>query len=358
MRQNLKWAKLPEAGPRVETVSTVADLGQDAEDGARRATQLNDDARWQFLLAEDTLNTARQTLNRVAAGQSVDYVAPTRSAPVVITPAYRPSRSAIGFVALAAVTAAVTAVIFAMSPDVTASTHPAVALVEEPTLATATSSVTGRPPELDLGAQDLGASIYAARFAKVSTAEKKCLARAIYYEARGEGLDGQIAVAQVVLNRARSAKWADSICGVIQQGAVRGEKCQFSFACNSHISEPNGELWEQAQAFAEQAVSGQAWLRELMEATHYHTVNVAPVWRLNLTEIGLIGTHIFYREPDGLREAHGAKAITGVEELRSPASVAARAKSVAANADKGAKSRSAAAKKSGDDDWAARMFRP
>jgi hypothetical protein len=352
MRLKLKRAVQPEAGVRAETASPVVDLGQHAEDGARRAAQLNDDARWQFLLAEDTLNTARQTLNRVSTGQPLDYVVPAVPAPVIVTPAYRPSRSAIGFVALAALTAAVTAVIFALSPDVTAPSHAAATLVEVPSLDAPISSVTGGPP-----VQDLGASIYAARFAKVSAAEKQCLARAIYYEARGEGLDGQIAVAQVVLNRARSSKWADTICGVIQQGAVRGEKCQFSFACNSHISEPTGELWEQAQAFAEQAVTGHAWLRELMDATHYHTVNVAPVWRLNLTEIGPIGSHIFYRENDGLREAHGAKAITGVEELRSPAGAAARAKSATSNADKSAKPRAAAAKKS-DDDWAVRMFRP
>jgi spore germination cell wall hydrolase CwlJ-like protein len=150
---------------------------------------------------------------------------------------------------------------------------------------------------------DLGRTIYAAQFASAPAHERKCLARALYYEARGESYEGQVAVAQVIMNRVRMTGWPDSICGVVNQGIDRGEKCQFSFACHVSAIEPAGELWDSAKDLAADAIAGRAWLREAMDATHYHTVNVAPVWRLGLTPIRTIGKHTFYREQDGLAKA-------------------------------------------------------
>ena len=177
-----------------------------------------------------------------------------------------------------------------------------------PRISSGVSSISATASKVETGSiskgdeqDDLGRSIYAERFAKASAAERMCLARAVYYEARGEAMDGQIAVAQTVLNRARSKHWPNTICGVVNQGVERGEKCQFSFACFKHLSEPGGETWEQAQLVAEQALAGQAWLRELIEATHYHATGVAPVWRSGLSEIKTIGTHVFYRDGDGLK---------------------------------------------------------
>ena len=147
---------------------------------------------------------------------------------------------------------------------------------------------------------DFGARIYG-RFAAAPAREIACLARAIYYEARGEGYDGKVAVAQVVLNRARSQKWPPTICGVVHQGEARGEKCQFSYVCFDHLSQPSGELWDEAQTIAELATTGRVYLRELEHATHYHTMAVKPVWRESLRTIATIGAHIFYTEPGGVR---------------------------------------------------------
>ncbi len=140
--------------------------------------------------------------------------------------------------------------------------------------------------------------LYAAEFARSDAASMRCLAEAIYYEARGEAYLGQVAVAQVVLNRARSGKWPRNICAVVNQGIARGEKCQFSYACRVTRTPPHGAMWDQAQEIAIDAVKGRVWLRELVEATHYHTTDVAPVWRQGLDGLGTFGMHVFYRTPE------------------------------------------------------------
>jgi Cell Wall Hydrolase len=214
---------------------------------------------------------------------------------------------------------------------------------------------------------DLGVTVYAAHFAKASAPERACLARALYYEARGEPYEGQVAVAQVILNRVRSKRWPDSICGVVNQGIERGEKCQFSFACHATATELTGESWDQAQALATEALAGRAWLRETMEATHYHTTSVAPVWRQNLTTIGTFGSHIFYRDPQATwtgasRYARSNGAIASVVAPKSLEALAnAKAerprqlvKSAPAVASPGPKSSTTSA----DSDWASRVFHP
>jgi Cell Wall Hydrolase len=145
---------------------------------------------------------------------------------------------------------------------------------------------------------DAVSRMYAAEFARSDTASVRCLAEAVYYEARGEPYIGQVAVAQVVLNRARSGKWHRNICAVISQGIERGEKCQFSYMCRTVRAAPAGPMWERAQEVAIDAVRGRVWLRELVEATHYHTTAVAPIWRQGLDGLGTFGSHIFYRTPE------------------------------------------------------------
>ena len=122
-----------------------------------------------------------------------------------------------------------------------------------------------------------------------------CLTKAVYFEARGESIEGQIAVAQVVMNRHRAAGAGATICQIVYMGADRGEKCQFSFACRGHTLPPaTSHLWLQAAWIAEDVAAGRAYLRELEQAQHYHTVAVKPVWRLSLRPVRRIGQHIFY----------------------------------------------------------------
>lgn len=129
-----------------------------------------------------------------------------------------------------------------------------------------------------------------------SAADMICLARAVYFEARGEPIEGQIAVAQVVMNRVRSS--GDGICAVVYKGQERAEKCQFSFACHAH-RQPSETVpaWTQAQWIAEDVATGRAFLRELDRAEHFHTIHVKPVWRHGLKIVRRIGLHVFYVAP-------------------------------------------------------------
>jgi hypothetical protein len=135
------------------------------------------------------------------------------------------------------------------------------------------------------------------RTAEAAIAERQCLAEAIYYEARSETLSGQIGVAEVVLNRVASRHYPNSICGVVYQGSHRSTGCQFTFTCDgSKVRRPNGEAWEKSEAVAAHVLMG---LNRSVagDATHYHTVDVNPVWNAGLVKIRKVGAHIFYRYP-------------------------------------------------------------
>jgi spore germination cell wall hydrolase CwlJ-like protein len=132
----------------------------------------------------------------------------------------------------------------------------------------------------------------------LSKADRMCLARAIYHEARGEPIEGQIAVAQVVLNRVKSKRWPKTVCGVVYEGQERGEKCQFSFACYDRKDIPDSsQLWHQAKWIADDVAAGRTALEDLGHATYYHTATVKPIWRQSLSVIRQIGRHIFYADP-------------------------------------------------------------
>lgn len=125
--------------------------------------------------------------------------------------------------------------------------------------------------------------------------ERECLANAIYFEARGESRRGQIAVAQVVLNRVRSPDYPDTICNVVYQNSHK-KGCQFSFACDG-IPDTITEkaAWARAQAIAEEFTSGRLLLTEVAGATHYHARYVSPKWAPEMQRLARIGQHIFYR---------------------------------------------------------------
>ncbi len=123
----------------------------------------------------------------------------------------------------------------------------------------------------------------------------ECLSAAVYYEARSEPLDGQRAVAQVVLNRVRNPAYPSSVCGVVYQGSERRTGCQFTFACDGSMAyrrEP--AAWETAQQVAQAALAGYVY-DPVGSATNYHADAIQPWWASSLTRVAAIGSQIFYK---------------------------------------------------------------
>jgi hypothetical protein len=133
--------------------------------------------------------------------------------------------------------------------------------------------------------------------------ELGCLAQAIYYEARGETVRGQVAVGEVVMNRVRSKHYPNTICGVVYQGWRRATGCQFTFTCDGSLdNRPTGRAWQRAEHIAAQVMMGHT--RSVVGAsTHYHTTAVSPRWRPMLVETVRLGEHIFYRLPSRSEKA-------------------------------------------------------
>ena len=150
-------------------------------------------------------------------------------------------------------------------------------------------------PELKYSAKWL-----ASRPAAKGNAEWRCLAEAIYFEARGESIKGQFAVAEVILNRVDSAEYPNTVCGVVNQGTGRKYACQFTYTCDGLkevIAEPRA--YTTVGKIAKLMVSGAP--RQLTKgATHYHTKAVNPRWARAFPRVATIGVHHFYRQPTRL----------------------------------------------------------
>ena len=136
--------------------------------------------------------------------------------------------------------------------------------------------------------------------AALNPRELDCLSQTIYYEARGEAYNGQVAVAEVVMNRVRSRAYPNSICAVVYQGSHRATGCQFTFTCDGSLNQrPRGRAWETSQRVAELVMKGHT--RPVTQrATHYHTNAINPVWSSGLVETSTIGSHVFYRFPNSV----------------------------------------------------------
>src|SRR6202142_783193 len=157
----------------------------------------------------------------------------------------------------------------------------------------------------------------------------KCLANAVYFEARGESVRGQIAVAQVVMNRVFSPFYPKDVCGVVYQNSHRHLACQFTFACDGIpdiVTEP--DAWARAQRIAHDMISGKLWMPDVAKATHYHAYWVHPDWVNEMKKIYKLGVHAFYRPltwGDGSDEptwgdAKATEAEAAKEEIESPVS--------------------------------------
>jgi len=129
--------------------------------------------------------------------------------------------------------------------------------------------------------------------------ERRCLAAGIYFEARGESVEGQLAVAEVILNRVKSGQYADTICGVVFQGASKLNRCQFSFACDGKSAKPRDMVaWRKATRLARYVMMGQPRDPLVGHATYYHAMSVNPDWAQHMVEVKKIGRHIFYKKSD------------------------------------------------------------
>jgi spore germination cell wall hydrolase CwlJ-like protein len=130
-----------------------------------------------------------------------------------------------------------------------------------------------------------------------------CLATAIYFEARGELTAGQIAVANVVMNRTADPRYPDTVCGVVKQGQTHKwaptvpirNRCHFSFYCDGkpELIE-NQPAYDKALAIANRVINGE--LLDITDgATHYHATRILPDWADSKTQTVTINNHVFYR---------------------------------------------------------------
>ncbi len=148
--------------------------------------------------------------------------------------------------------------------------------------------------EIDGCTAMLHSEIRSVKIGKRST-QWRCLTEALYFEARGENLVGQVAVAEVILNRFDSKSYPNSVCGVIQQGQNKRNGCQFSFICDGKVEHiGDRDAFEELGQVAWVMLQGKPRILT-GKATHYHSASVLPRWAKRLVRTARIGNHIFYR---------------------------------------------------------------
>jgi spore germination cell wall hydrolase CwlJ-like protein len=119
-----------------------------------------------------------------------------------------------------------------------------------------------------------------------------CLAKNIYYEARGEGEYGMYAVAQVTINRLKTGYWGNTVCKVVYA------RSQFSWTLDKELKKPHGESWAESLRIAHSVLNGEQ-VESLMTALFYHATYVNPRWRDRDAKIKQVGAHIFYAKALG-----------------------------------------------------------
>ncbi len=130
----------------------------------------------------------------------------------------------------------------------------------------------------------------------ISEESFRCLAQAVYFEARSEPFEGQVAVAYVILNRVKDRRYPNSICEVVFQNEKRRHSCQFSFACDGLSDNPyEMAAWNVARRVAGGTLKN-ASSDVTAHSTHYHAKYVNPRWAKSLQPTIQVGSHIFYRE--------------------------------------------------------------
>jgi len=138
--------------------------------------------------------------------------------------------------------------------------------------------------------------------AKADAVQGKCLAEAMYFEARSEGWRGMMAVGVVIKNRVADPGYPSDICSVVRQGKYwRGNpvkhKCQFSYYCDGRHERPaEKKAWQEASDIAGILMSTNLMVEGLEKATHYHSITVQPPWTVGLKRRRQIGDHVFYAQ--------------------------------------------------------------
>ena len=152
-------------------------------------------------------------------------------------------------------------------------------------------------------------SVDKAEVDKFRHTEATCLAKNMYYEARNQGLAGQLAVSLVVMNRVKDSRYPNTVCGVVEQGPTRESwkkngtyypirnRCQFSWFCDGKSDEPKEPTtYKRLLDLALVLVYDDIQIVDFTEgATHYHADYVFPAWRKSKTKTVEIADHIFYR---------------------------------------------------------------
>ena len=129
------------------------------------------------------------------------------------------------------------------------------------------------------------------------TSEMKCLAEAIYFEARGEALEGQYAVGEVIINRVLSKDFPNSVCGVISEGANKLNACQFSYNCDGKLETiTEKKIYERILKLSQMLLEPSAMFLT-GGATFYHSKLVSPSWSKKFIKTNEIGNHVFYKLP-------------------------------------------------------------
>ena len=152
-------------------------------------------------------------------------------------------------------------------------------------------------------------SVDKAEVDKFRHTEATCLAKNMYYEARNQGLAGQLAVSLVVMNRVKDSRYPNTVCGVVEQGPTRESwkkngtfypiknRCQFSWFCDGKSDDPKEPTtYKRLLDLSLVLVYDDIQIVDFTEgATHYHADYVYPAWRKSKTKTVEIADHIFYR---------------------------------------------------------------
>lgn len=155
--------------------------------------------------------------------------------------------------------------------------------------------LAARSLDLDLRPLELAALDRPLETAAIDTREKRCLTHALYYEGRNQGAAGQMAIADVIMNRVENPYYPNTVCGVVYQGSTRDTGCQFSFTCDGSLDRPvDVASMKKSRVIASAVLAG---LRVPLsnQALNYHADYMSPYWAPHLAKTARIGDHVFYR---------------------------------------------------------------